>query len=47
MSSHVEQRADSWRKLVKLVGGCEEGGKGKERRERKRRKGREWGDECD
>lgn len=36
MGSHVEQRADSWRKLVKLVGACEEGGKGKERRERKR-----------
>ena len=40
MGSHIEQRADRWRKLVKLVGACEGGrrrGKGgreeKERRE--------------
>ena len=45
MGSHVEQSIGSWRKLVKLVGACEEGrerGKGeREGREGRGRKGEE------
>ena len=50
MGSHIEQSIDSWRKLVKLVGACEEGrerGKGKREgeegvREEGVRDEREW-----